>query len=331
MPIAVIGGTGIAAMTDLTDVRDETVETRFGTAHVTRGSWRGRELVFLHRHGPQRNVPPHRINYRANIAALKQLGVTAIFATTAVGGLHDDWHPGTLVLLDQFLDFTKSRPTTFFDLPQPLLAKEGSSGDSPPSQEGSGGGSPSSQEGSRRDDPLSQEGRRGDDPSSQQGSEGGDPSSQRGSEGGGFLGQGGRELPVHIDMTAPYCPRLRRLLLNVAEQMNLALIPQGVYACMEGPRFETPAEIRMLRMLGGDVVGMTGVPEVVLAREAGMCYAGVSIVTNYAAGISPNPLTHQEVLEAMAEHAPKLLRLFLAASEAYADEDCPCRHTLFEP
>lgn len=265
MSVALIGGTGISQISDLTDVRDETVETKFGVAHVTRGNLRGRELIFLHRHGPRRNIPPHRINYRANIAALKQLGVTAIFATTAVGGLHDDWPPGTLVLLDQFLDFTKARPTTFFDLPQPLLGKEGS------------------------------------------------------------------ELPVHVDMTEPYCPRLRRLLLNVAEQMNVALVPQGVYVCMEGPRFETPAEIRMLKMLGGDVVGMTGVPEVVLAREAGICYAGVSIVTNYAAGISPAPLTHQEVMDAMAEHAPKLLRLFLVASETYADEDCSCRHTLFEP
>ena len=255
--VALIGGTGISQITDLTDVRDETVETKFGAAHVTRGNLRGRELVFLHRHGPQRNVPPHRINYRANIAALKQLGVTAIFATTAVGGLHDDWVPGTLVLLDQFLDFTKLRPTTFFD--------------------------------------------------------------------------GGSAIPVHTDMTEPYCPRLRRLLLNVAEQMNVTLIPQGVYACMEGPRFETPAEIRMLQTLGGDVVGMTGVPEVVLAREAGICYTGVSIITNYAAGISPAPLTHEEVMDAMAEHAPKLLRLFLAAVEAHIDEDCSCRHTLFEP
>jgi 5'-methylthioadenosine phosphorylase len=268
MSVALIGGTGISQITDLTDVHDETVETKFGAAHVTRGNLRGRELLFLHRHGPQRNVPPHRINYRANIAALKQLGVTAILATAAVGGLHDDWPPGTLVLLDQFLDFTKLRPTTFFD-----------------------GGEVA-------------------------------PTSCRQTSGA---------MPVHIDMTEPYCPRLRRLLLNIAEQMNVTLIPQGVYACMEGPRFETPAEIRMLRMLGGDVVGMTGVPEVVLAREAGICYAGVAIVTNYAAGISPAPLTHEEVMDAMAEHAPKLLRLFLAAVEVYEDAPCACRQTVLEP
>jgi len=255
--VALIGGTGISPIPDLTDARDETVETKFGAAHVTCGRWRGRALVFLHRHGPQRNVPPHRINYRANIAALKQLGVTAILATAAVGGLHDDWPPGTLVLLDQFLDFTKLRPPTFFD--------------------------------------------------------------------------GGGVMPVHTDMTQPYCLRLRQLLQNVAEQMNVPLIPQGVYACMEGPRFETPAEIRMLKMLGGDVVGMTGVPEVVLAREAGICYASVAIVTNYAAGISPAPLTHEEVMDAMAEHAPKLLRLFLAAVEIHEDEPCACRQMMLEP
>jgi 5'-methylthioadenosine phosphorylase len=204
--------------------------------------------VFLHRHfdpnAPGHNsVPPHRINYRANIAALKQLGVTGIVASTAVGSLRAGWPSGTLVLLDQFIDCTTQRAKTFFD-----------------------------------------------------------------------------ERAVHIDVTQPYCPRLRALLLQTAAQLNLALHDGGTYLCTDGPRFETPAEIRVYAQWGADVVGMTGVPEVTLAREAGIAYAGVSIVTNAAAGISAQPLTQAEVLEAMSIALPRVAELFLAASRLYEDD-----------
>jgi len=122
---------------------------------------------------------------------------------------------------------------------------------------------------------------------------------------------GGEKGVVHIDMTEPYCPHLRQLLSRAAANRELELVQQGVYVCTEGPRFETPAEIRMYRQLGGDVVGMTSVPEVVLAREAEICYATIAMVTNYAAGISPTPLTHSEVLETMASNTGKLQNLLL--------------------
>jgi len=249
--LAIIGGTGVelrGANSPLREQHDEAIHTRWGIAHVTRARLESREIVFLHRHAhpdkaSNRSVPPHRINYRANIAALKKLGVTAILASTAVGSLRREWGPGTLVLLDQFIDCTTSRAKTFFD-----------------------------------------------------------------------------ERAVHVDMTEPYCSHLRALLLRCAGELNLTLHDGATYLCADGPRFETPAEIRAYAQWGADLVGMTGVPEVVLAREANISYAGVSIVANLAAGISPQPLTHLEVLEAMRPVLPTVAQLFLAVARDYEDD-----------
>ena len=104
---------------------------------------------------------------------------------------------------------------------------------------------------------------------------------------------------VHCDMTVPYCPRLREALVKGGHDKGIKVINGGTYVCTEGPRFETAAEISMFKQLGGQLIGMTSVPEVCLARELGMCYANISIVTNFAAGISPGILTHSEVVEMM--------------------------------
>lgn len=249
--LAFIGGTGFdlrGANSPFSHTRDEIIETRFGVAHVTRAQLDDKSVVFLHRHArpddpTRKDVPPHKINYRANIAALKMLGATAILASTAVGGLRREWAPGTLVCLDNFLDMTTNRAKTFFD-----------------------------------------------------------------------------ERAVHIDVTQPYCQSLRELLLRKAEDESIDLVDGGVYGCADGPRFETAAEIRVYAQWGVDVVGMTGVPECTLAREAEICYAGVSIVTNLAAGISPHPLTHMEVMEEMQLALPKLAQLFLATARDYEDD-----------
>lgn len=261
--LAIIGGTGVdlrGADSPLTNAREEVVHTRHGAALVTLGSFSGCDIVFLHRHtnpeaapGPASHVPPHCINYRANIAALKKLGVTAILASTAVGGMRREWPPGTLVLLDQFVDTTSGRHKTFFDVGA-----------------------------------------------------------------------------VHVDVTTPYCLALRGLLLGSSAQLGLELKDGGTYVCCDGPRFETPAEIRVYSQWG-DVVGMTGVPEVVLAREAGISYAGVSIVTNFAAGISELPLTQAEVVETMCHSLPKVVDLFLHAALNYrSDAALPSRNATLE-
>ncbi|MGE5509040.1 MAG: hypothetical protein ACM3RP_11235, partial [Chitinophagales bacterium] len=121
----------------------------------------------------------------------------------------------------------------------------------------------------------------------------------------------------------PYCPSLRQDLLAAAGELDFELHAKGCYVCTEGPRYETPAEIRAYRTLGGDLVGMTSVPEVVLAREAEICYAGVALVTNWAAGLAGKPLTHHEVLELMDANLERLRQL-LAKVIDRLDENRPC-------
>ena len=130
----------------------------------------------------------------------------------------------------------------------------------------------------------------------------------------------------HIDVTNPYCSYLRRLIAEQARETGRVVHQDVVYVCTEGPRFETPAEIQMFAQLGGDVVGMTGVPEVVLAREAEICYASVGVVTNYAAGISGEILSADEVHELMHQIRPDLLALLtkaIARLDPQADCLCP--------
>lgn len=133
-----------------------------------------------------------------------------------------------------------------------------------------------------------------------------------------FEGEGGGV--THVDMSNPYCPELREILYRASRSLGMAAHFTGTYVCTEGPRFETAAEIRMLRLLGGDLVGMTGIPEAVLAREAGMCYATIAMVTNFAAGISPSRLVHQEVVEMMVSNREKIHKLIMQAI-AWIDEE----------
>ena len=136
---------------------------------------------------------------------------------------------------------------------------------------------------------------------------------------------------AHVSMTPhTYCPELRRALLKAGESLGLAMVDGGVYVCAEGNRFETPAEIRAFRILGGDVVGMTGCPEAALARELAMCYATVNIVTNYAAGVrGPAKLTHEEVAEIFSRRIEDVRALFREAVARIPEErNCPCKDAL---
>lgn len=143
--------------------------------------------------------------------------------------------------------------------------------------------------------------------------------------------EGGERGVVHVDLTNPYCSILREKLLLAAEHIGMAIHNYGTYVCTEGPRFETPAEIHMFSMLGGHVVGMTNVPEVILAREAEMCYATIAMVTNYAAGISSGSLTYGEVLQVMNANTENLKKLLMNAINSMESEgDCSCQHALTE-
>lgn len=258
--IAIIGGSGVYDPALLENIREETVKTPYGSVKIRIGEFQGEEIAFLARHGKGHSVPPHRINYRANIWALHELGVERILSTSAVGSLNLDMKPGDFVILDQLMDFTKTRHYTFYD------------GEESPHE---------------------------------------------------------RKFVAHVDFTEPYCPELRKALINAAKELGFRYHPAGTYACMEGPRFETKAEIRALKILGADVVGMTQCPEAVLARELEMCYASVAIVTNFAAGISPTKLTHSEVVELMEKKGNEIKLLLMAAIKYIPRERrCPCKDAL---
>jgi 5'-methylthioadenosine phosphorylase len=237
-PLGIIAGTGFYDLGALQDPRDETVTTAFGDARVTRGTWHGVPVVFLTRHGTGHSVPPHQVNYRANVRALADLGVRDVVAVNVTGSIDPDLRPGDLLCLDDFLDLTKQRPVTFFD--------------------GSG-----------------------------------------------------PEGVVHTDVLEPYHPAIRAEILESASAAGHSIRDGGVYACFEGPRFETRAEIRLAALAGADVAGMTGVPEVTLAAEAGLRYAAISLVVNPASGVgdSTEPITMDEINAVLASSAAKVLAI----------------------
>lgn len=250
--LAIIGGSGFYQPGIFTDPQEIQVDTPYGVVHPLIGKANGVEVAFIPRHGKEHSLLPHQLNYRANIWALKEIGVKRIIATSAVGSLNRKCPPGTMVIIDQFLDFTKQRPFTFFDK--------------------------------------------------------------------------GDAFRAHVDMTDPYCPDLRERIKRAAAACKIPVQPRGCYVCAEGPRYETAAEIRMFQKLGGDVVGMTGVPEVVLARELGICYAGISTITNWAAGLSKHPLSHHEVVTVMGHNQEKLRELILGCLTLAINGpfDCKC-------
>ena len=213
MHLAIIGGTGLSQIEGIDDVRHQVVSTPFGepSGPVTIGRMQGCDVVFLPRHGYNHRIPPHQINYRANIWALRELNVSRILAVAAVGGIHPDMGPGALVVPDQLIDYTWGRPSTYYE--------------------------------------------------------------------------GDLDTVTHVDFTYPYDEPLRQAFLAAGQALDIPMRDGGTYGATQGPRLETAAEIRRLERDGCDVVGMTGMPEAILAREAGIEYASLNVVANWAAGV----------------------------------------------
>ena len=225
--LAVIGGSGFYEFLD--DPTEVNVETPYGdpVAPVAVGDVGGRAVAFLPRHGKGHEFPPHRINYRANMWALKSLGVERVLAPCAVGGLQPETQPGTLVVPDQLVDRTSGRVQTYVD---------------------------------------------------------------RGA--------------AHAPFADPYCPDLRAALLQAA---GPEAIGEGTMVVIEGPRFSTRAESQSYARAGWTVVNMTGHPEAVLARELGLCYATIALVTDLDAGVSPEESVDQaQVFALFDKHIGRL-------------------------
>ena len=130
-------------------------------------------------------------------------------------------------------------------------------------------------------------------------------------------------------MTEPFCNRLREAILANSRCIDGNVVDGGTIVCTEGPRFETPAEIKMFSILGGTIVGMTTLPEAVLAREKEMCYASIAVVSNYSTSISPTKLNTEEVYAIMAQKKEELIKLlFNTIKELPTEYDCDCQHVL---
>lgn len=214
--LAIIGGTGLTALANLQITHRQVIRTPYGepSGALTFGLLHGQEVVFLARHGYGHTIPPHEINYRANLWALSQQHVSRIVAIASVGGIRKDLLPGALVVPDQIIDYTYGRKQTFYE--------------------------------------------------------------------------GGDKPVVHIDFTDPYDETLRQNILASAARVNITVSAGGAYACTQGPRLETAAEIRRIAGDGGEMVGMTGMPEAALARELEIPYACLAVVANSAAGTGDN-------------------------------------------
>ena len=234
--VGIIAGTGFYSLPALSGASPRLISTAYGDALVTTGTWNGVPIEFVTRHGVDHSVPPSKVNYRANIMALKNLGIEKVIAINVVGGIDPTLAAGQLSLVDDFVDFTSGRESTFFDGIQP----------------------------------------------------------------------GGVQ---HVDVVGAYDKEIRQALLDSARAAGIPLRESGVYAGFNGPRFESPAEIRLAALAGATVVGMTGCPEVTLAKEAGLRYASIALVVNPAAGVSDAPITMEEITACLKTASSKVIAI----------------------
>jgi 5'-methylthioadenosine phosphorylase len=251
--IGLIGGSGIEGILGTGTTRSHQVATPWGppSGPIEEGEVGGVRVLFLARHGPGHSIPPHRVNYRANVDALRSLGAEAIVTVSSVGSLREELPPGTLVLPNQFVDFTKGRPTTFFD--------------------------------------------------------------------------GGRVF--HVSLADPFCPDLTRHAIAVGAKLGTPFADRTTYVCVEGPRFSTRAESKFFRGFA-DIIGMTLVPEVTLARERALCYACLAMVTDYDVW-AERPVETKEILEVMRANAEKMGRILAAlVPELASVPECRCAQAL---
>jgi 5'-methylthioadenosine phosphorylase len=252
--IGIIGGTGLYDPDLMKNAKELIIDTPYGPPSdiITIGELSEKQVAFLPRHGKKHTIRPTDVNSRANIFALKKLGVQQIIAPSAVGSLKEEYKPGDIVFVDQFIDRTTKREQSFYT----------------------------------------------------------------------------KEKVCHISVAEPMCPNLRKNLIDIANNMTFRFHEKGTLVCIEGPRFSTKAESKMFRGWNADVIGMTLVPECVLAREAELCYASISTITDYDVW-KDHPVSAGEVATTMKANAEKL-KLILLNVIKYLPEPsgCECRKAL---
>ncbi len=240
--IGVIGGSGLYAFAGLENAETLAVQSPWGepSAAITRGWLAGRQFLFLPRHGAGHRAGPSHVNYRANIDALKRAGATDLLAISAVGSLREELAPGHFVAVEQMLDRTRGRPSSFF----------------------------------------------------------------------------GEGVVAHVSMADPVCSRMTELATNAAERAGAIVHAGATYLAMEGPQFSTRAESRLYQSWGCDVIGMTGMPEAKLAREAELPYALMTMVTDYDCWREGEAVEVEAVLGVMRANAETAGRMLVELAKA---------------
>jgi 5'-methylthioadenosine phosphorylase len=252
--IGIIGGTGLSDPKLFSNIKEVTVETPYGKPSdaITIGELGGKCVAFLPRHGKKHTIRPTDIPVRANIYALKKLGVKRILAPSTVGSLREEYHPGDIVFTDQFIDRTTRREQSFYT-----------------------------------------EGK-----------------------------------VCHITVAEPMCPELHKTVVEIAKDLKIKMHETGTYVCIEGPRFSSKAESKMYRMWGADIVGMTLVPECVLAREAEMCYTSISTVTDYDVW-KDHPVCVDDIIKTMSANIENVKRIIAETVKKLPSErGCNCKNAL---
>jgi len=253
--IGIFGGSGLYQL--FNPDRQVKIHTPYGPTSdlITLAEHQGRKLAFLPRHGSHHTLPPHRIPFRANLWAMKELGVKQIIAPCAVGSLQKDIKVGDLVVADQFIDRTTGRIGTFYEGPQ----------------------------------------------------------------------------VAHVSMAHPFCPAMGELLYQTAKDQGYPVHKGGTAVVIQGPRFSTTAESLWFTRMGWHIVNMTMYPEVALARELEICYANISIITDYDAGILQEtaPVSSDEVMKIFAANLEKVKKLLdLVIPQLPQERNCECASAL---
>ncbi len=241
LTLGLIGGTGLTELDD--GIESIAVETPYGSPSADLQIIRTEpvKLLFLPRHGSPHRYPPHCVNYRANLWALKSAGATRVLAVSAVGGVCEPYGPGSLIAPDQLIDYTWGRQHTFSDSDQVELK--------------------------------------------------------------------------HVDFTNPYEGPLRTALLRAADKASIHIVDGGCIGVFQGPRLESTAEVEKARRDGCHMAGMTSLPEAGLARELGIDYAGLAVISNWGAGVGEHLLSEDDIAETLKEPMARVRKLLQALIE----------------
>lgn len=252
--VGVIGGSGFYSL--LNGPKTVSIDTPFGKPSdpISLGKIGSVNVAFLPRHGKDHRFPPHKVPYQANLWAFKNLGVSSVISVGAAGSLQRDVKPGEFVILDQFIDRTKSRADTYVTVSN----------------------------------------------------------------------------VKHPSPADPYCPKLRAAAFSTATSLKIPVHERGTTVVIEGPRFSTKSESTWFTKMGWEVISMTQYPEVILARELGMCFVGISLITDYDTGLvalgEATPVSDEEVHRVFKKNAHKAIELVTSLAEKLLTAgDCGCK------